>query len=107
MKSAPEPTDNLARLIGRDLLSVGRFPLFLLVLVLISALGVVLITHHSRQLIAEQEQLLIERDQLDIEWRNQILEENSLAEHSRIERLAEKDMEMKRPSRDNEVIVHE
>ncbi|MFZ6044416.1 cell division protein FtsL, partial [Vibrio natriegens] len=47
MKSAPEPTDNLARLIGRDLLSVGRIPMFLLVLVLISALGVVLITHHS------------------------------------------------------------
>ncbi|MGF1725821.1 cell division protein FtsL [Photobacterium nomapromontoriensis] len=105
MSQLPEPTDNLARIIGRDLLSVGRVPLVLLVLVLISALGVVLITHHSRQLIAQQEQLLIERDQLDIEWRNQILEENSLAEHSRIERLAETEMDMHRPSRDSEVIV--
>lgn len=105
MSQSPEPTENLARLIGQDLISVGRVPLVLLVLVLVSALGVVLITHHSRQLIAQQEQLLIERDQLDIEWRNQILEENSLAEHSRIERLAETEMEMHRPSRDSEVIV--
>lgn len=105
MKQQPEPTDNLAQIIGRDLLSVGRIPMILLVLVLVSALGVVLITHHSRQMIAKQEQLLIERDQLDIEWRNQILEESSLAEHSRIERLAEQDMDMQRPSRDSEIIV--
>ncbi|GAB3523217.1 cell division protein FtsL [Photobacterium alginatilyticum] len=105
MSSAPEPTESLARLIARDLVSVGRVPSVLLVLVLASALGVVLITHHSRQLIAQQEQLLIERDQLDIEWRNQILEENSLSEHSRIERLAEKELEMNRPSRDSEVVV--
>ena len=105
MNQQPEPTDNLAQIIGRDLISIGRIPLILLVLVLISAMGVVLITHHSRQLIAQQEQLLIERDQLDIEWRNQILEESSLAEHSRIERLAEQEMEMQRPSRDSEIIV--
>ncbi|MDV5170894.1 cell division protein FtsL [Photobacterium rosenbergii] len=105
MNQQPEPTDNLAQIIGRDLISVGRIPLIMLVLVLISAMGVVLITHHSRQLIAQQEQLLIERDQLDIEWRNQILEESSLAEHSRIERLAEQEMEMQRPSRDSEIIV--
>ena len=105
MNQRPEPTDNLAQIIGRDLLSVGRIPVVLLVLVMVSALGVVLITHHSRQLIAQQEQLLIERDQLDIEWRNQILEESSLAEHSRIERLAEQGMDMQRPSRDSEVIV--
>ena len=105
MKTAPEPSDNLAKIIGKDLLTIGRMPLFLLVLVLCSAVGVVLITHNSRQLIAHQEQLLIERDQLDIEWRNQILEENSLAEHSRIERLAEDEMQMHRPSRDSEVIV--
>ena len=105
MNQQPEPTDNLAQVIGRDLISIGRIPLILLVLVLISAMGVVLITHHSRQLIAQQEQLLIERDQLDIEWRNQILEESSLAEHSRIERLAEQEMEMQRPSRDSEIIV--
>ncbi len=44
MSLAPEPTESLARLIARDLVSVGRVPSVLLVLVLVSALGVVLIT---------------------------------------------------------------
>lgn len=105
MSIQPAAADSLIRQIGRDLLSVGRVPLVLLVLVLISALGVVYITHQSRQLVAQQELLLIERDDLDIEWRNQLLEENSLAEHSRIETQAEKELEMKRPNAANEIVV--
>lgn len=105
MSTQPAAVDSLIRQIGRDLLSVGRVPLVLLVLVLISALGVVYITHQSRQLVAQQEQLLIERDDLDIEWRNQLLEENSLAEHSQIETQAEKELDMKRPSAANEIVV--
>ncbi|UTM57693.1 cell division protein FtsL [Photobacterium sp. CCB-ST2H9] len=105
MSIQPTPADSLIRQIGRDLATVGRVPLVLMVLVLISALGVVYITHQSRQLVAQQEQLLIERDDLDIEWRNQLLEENSLAEHSRIETQAEKALEMKRPNTNNEVVV--
>ncbi|MDO6581972.1 cell division protein FtsL [Photobacterium sp. 2_MG-2023] len=105
MSTQPAVADSLIRQIGHDLLSVGRVPLVLLVLVLISALGVVYITHQSRQLVAQQEQLLIERDDLDIEWRNQLLEENSLAEHSRIETQAEKELDMKRPNAANEIVV--
>lgn len=106
MTQDPELSSNLARLIARDIVSVGRVPAILSVFILISALAVVYITHQSRQLIAQQELLLIERDQLDIEWRNQILEENSLAEHSRVERLAETELEMKRPSASSEIVVH-
>ncbi|KDM92747.1 cell division protein FtsL [Photobacterium galatheae] len=105
MSIQPTPAESLIRQIGRDLATVGRVPLILMVLVLISALGVVYITHQSRQLVAQQEHLLIERDDLDIEWRNQLLEENSLAEHSRIETQAEKALEMKRPNANNEVVV--
>jgi cell division protein FtsL len=105
MSLEPQPPSNLARLIARDIVSVGRVPAILLILILISALAVVYITHQSRQMIAQQEQLFIERDQLDIEWRNQILEENSLAEHSRVERFAEDQIEMKRPSAKNEIVV--
>lgn len=105
MSLEPQPPSNLARLIARDIVSVGRVPAILLILILISALAVVYITHQSRQMIAQQEQLFIERDQLDIEWRNQILEENSLAEHSRVERFAEEEIDMKRPSAKNEIVV--
>ncbi|CAG21528.1 cell division protein FtsL [Photobacterium profundum] len=105
MSLDPQPPSNLARLIARDIVSVGRVPVILLILILISALAVVYVTHQSRQMIAQQEQLFIERDQLDIEWRNQILEENSLAEHSRVERFAEEEIDMKRPSAKNEIVV--
>ncbi|MGF1870671.1 cell division protein FtsL [Photobacterium indicum] len=105
MSLDPQPPSNLARLIARDIVSVGRVPAILLILILMSALAVVYITHQSRQMIAQQEQLFIERDQLDIEWRNQILEENSLAEHSRVERFAEEEIDMKRPSAKNEIVV--
>lgn len=107
MNQEPELSLNLARLIARDIVSVGRVPAILSIMILISALAVVYITHQSRQLIAQQERLLIERDQLDIEWRNQILEENSLAEHSRVEQLAETELEMKRPSASSEIVVQQ
>ena len=81
-------------------------PLILAFAILISALSVVYVTHESRQLIAQQEKLLMQRENYDVEWRNQILEENSLAEHSRIERLAETELKMQRPSVDNEIVIH-
>ena len=101
-----ESSMNLASLIGRDLVTVGLVPLILAFTILISALSVVYITHESRQLIAQQEKLLMQRETYDVEWRNQILEENSLAEHSRIERLAETELKMQRPSVDNEIVIH-
>ena len=101
-----ESSMNLASLIGRDLVTVGLVPLILAFAILLSALSVVYVTHESRQLIAQQEKLLMQRENYDVEWRNQILEENSLAEHSRIERLAETELKMQRPSVDNEIVIH-
>ena len=101
-----ESSMNLASLIGRDLVTVGLVPLILAFAILLSALSVVYVTHESRQLIAQQEKLLMQREHYDVEWRNQILEENSLAEHSRIERLAETELKMQRPSVNNEIVIH-
>ncbi|WP_413111117.1 cell division protein FtsL [Thaumasiovibrio sp. DFM-14] len=97
---------NLARHILSDLLNVGRMPLFLSVLILLSALAVVLVTHNTRELISLREQLLLQQDALDIEWRNQLLEESALTEHSRVEELAEDRLLMQRPATDQEVIVY-
>ncbi len=47
----------------------------------------------------------MERDRLDSEWRNLILEETALAEHSRVQDLSNKELEMKRPDADKEVVV--
>lgn len=96
---------NLAKIILLDLLSVGRVPLILMVLIFISAMGVVFTTHHSRQAITEKDQSLVERERLDNEWRNLLLEETALSEHSRVQAVAKQDLDMKRPDADKEVII--
>ena len=77
----------------------------LLMLVVISAFSVIYFTHLNRQSTSSLEVLLTERDELDIEWRNLLLEQNSLAEHSAIESKAEKLLNMKRPTIKTEVII--
>jgi len=77
----------------------------LLLLVVVSAFSVIYYTHMNRQKTSELEQLYTKRDDLDIEWRNLLLEQNSLAEHSAIESRAKKLLNMKRPDADSEVIV--
>jgi cell division protein FtsL len=77
----------------------------LLVLVVMSAFSVIYFTHLNRQSTSSLEILLSERDALDIEWRNLLLEQNSLAEHSAIESKAERLLKMKRPDSKTEVIV--
>ncbi|MGD8109821.1 cell division protein FtsL [Vibrio sp. TRT 21S02] len=101
-----EQTPNLAKLVARDLISTGRVPLILLVLIFATAMGVVFTTHHSRQAISEKDQALIERERLDNEWRNLLLEETALAEHSRVQAVAKQDLEMKRPDSDKEVVIN-
>lgn len=79
--------------------------LILLVLVVTSAFYVIYFTHLHRQSTSVFENLLVERDELDIEWRNLLLEQNSLAEHSAIESKAAKQLYMKRPDAKSEVII--
>jgi cell division protein FtsL len=77
----------------------------LLLLVVFSAFSVIYYTHINRQTTSELEQLYTQRDELDIEWRNLLLEQNSLAEHSAIESKAKKLLNMKRPDANSEIIV--
>ncbi|MDX2367324.1 MAG: cell division protein FtsL [Colwellia sp.] len=77
----------------------------LLALVVISAFSVIYYTHVNRQTTSELEQLFTLRDELDIEWRNLLLEQNSLAEHSAIESNAKKLLNMKRPDTKSEIII--
>ncbi|NQZ80287.1 MAG: cell division protein FtsL [Colwellia sp.] len=77
----------------------------LLILVVLSAFSVIYFTHLNRQSTSAREVLLTERDELDIEWRNLLLEQNSLAEHSSIENKAIKKLNMKRPDAKSEIII--
>lgn len=81
------------------------FSYLLVLLVIISAFSVIYFTHMNRQTTSELEVLLTQRDELDIEWRNLLLEQNSLSEHSAIESKAGKKLKMKRPNADSEIII--
>ncbi len=104
---APKKTPSnqvLALEIWQDI--VEHFVSYLLLfLVVASAFLVIYYTHVNRQKTSELEQLYTQRDELDIEWRNLLLEQNSLAEHSAIESRAKKVLNMKRPDVDSEIIV--
>ena len=95
----------LSRQIAQDLMENGRWPLMLLLFIAVSALSVIYITQHTRTAIALHDQLLMERERLEVEWRNQLLEEHALSEHSRIERIASAEEGMIRPENHNEIIV--
>lgn len=96
----------LPGIIGGDILRFGKLPLILFVSIVVSAAMVVTTSHYTRLLTAQREQLVVERDALDIEWRNLILEENALGDHSRVERIATEKLQMQHvdPSQENIVV---
>ncbi len=96
---------NLVKLILYDIFKVGWIPLLLLMAIFVVAMGVVFNTHQTRQSITEKDQSYEERERLDNEWRNLILEENALAEHSRVQQIANEELEMQRPDTDKEVVI--
>jgi len=77
----------------------------LLIFVVLSSFAVVYYSHLNRQTTSELEVLRAKKDELNIEWRNLLLEQNSLAEHSAIESKAKHLLNMKRPNGNTEVIV--
>lgn len=94
-------------IIVSDLLHRGKVTLLMLAIVLLSAILTVTTTYYTRQLIDERERILLEKNALDIEWRNLILEENVLNDHSRVERISIETLKMQHVDRSKENIVIE
>ncbi|RLV58953.1 cell division protein FtsL [Parashewanella curva] len=95
---------SLPKIVLQDLWN-HKWVLLLMLFVLLNAVAVVYYSYASRKLISEWDRLLQQRDQLDVEWRNLLLEEQSQTEHSRIIRIATKQLHMKRPLPNEEVVV--
>lgn len=85
---------SLVSIIGEDLIEHSKLPLLLLVLSIASAIAVVYVTYSTRLLTEQREQLILERDKLNVEWRNLILEEYVLGEHSRVAEIAAQRLQM-------------
>jgi len=95
---------SLAQEIGLDLLQ-HKFQMVLALALLASAFAVILTTHFTRMQIAANEQQRMQRDRLNIEWRNLVLEQSALDEHSRVEQIAKKRLAMIRPTQEREKVV--
>lgn len=83
----------------------GFWLLILIALVLASAFGLIYSTHMTRQLTANSEKLLQERDALTTEWRNLRLEMSSLIDHSRVEAIAQERLDMTKVESQAEVVI--
>ena len=63
-------------------------PLLLAALVMISALAVVQVKNHSRNLTTQLDGMRQERERLQLEWAQLQLEQATLAQHGRVDELA-------------------
>lgn len=86
-------------------LTRNKLRVLLYLAVLLSGMAVILGSHQNRQQVIALEDLMQQKDELDVEWRNLVLEQRALTEHNRIETLVEKQLDMYRPTADDEVVV--
>lgn len=76
-------------------------------LVLIAtAIGLVYSKHVNRGLFSESQQLVVQRDRIEIEWRRLQLEQASLSTHARVEYFSRTRLNMSLPAADAIVMVH-
>ena len=87
-----------------------RMPLLalcLLLAVVVSAIGVVYTAHRSRELFRSLEQARRDQNEIQIEWRQLLLERSTLASHARVEAIADKQLQMKLPESEINMVVIE
>ena len=97
---------NLGKEILKDL-GRHKFQLLLAIAIVATAMTTIVITQETRLLTITQNELQDERDKLEIEWRHLLLEQNALAEHSRVSDIAKSKLQMDRPSPLKEKIINQ
>jgi cell division protein FtsL len=103
--SQKRSTKSLFGLIISDFLRHQKFSLFLLALIVASSVAVLITTQQVRRQLFEREQLLLEQDVLESEWRNLVIEENVLADPKRIESKAKNQLGMSYVAQKNETVI--
>ena len=78
----------------------------LLLLVVMSAIGVVYSSHLSRQLFAEQAILLERNDQMQLEWAQLLLEQSAWSSPSRVEAVAHDKLSMEVPKTEEIQLIY-
>jgi len=78
----------------------------LLMLVVLSAIGVVYSSHLSRQLFAEQAILFDRNDQIQLEWAQLLLEQSAWSSPNRIESVAGEELGMEIPKAEDIKLIY-
>jgi len=73
----------------------------------LSALAVIDARHENRMLFAQLQQLRQQRDQINIEWGQLLLEQSTWSTHARIEQMATQKLDMETPMHPEVVVVHQ
>ncbi|WP_166268515.1 cell division protein FtsL [Marinobacter caseinilyticus] len=106
VRESVSSTIGLSKQIFQTLCQKNMLVSFALVLVLIvSAIGVVISAHENRQLFNALSELHAERDGYQREWSQLLLEQSALSAHGRIERSAAEKLVMTVPGKESIVLV--
>ncbi|AEO08028.1 cell division protein FtsL [Buchnera aphidicola] len=73
---------DLIQIIKNDFILYGKIHLILLILIILSASLVIITVYETRLLITQEEELILQKKKKNNEWRNLIIEKNSLSNHS-------------------------
>jgi cell division protein FtsL len=99
--------DNLVTVIGGDLFTNAKLPMLLLVVILATAMSIISVTFNTRILMDQREQLILEQDKLNVEWRNLILEEEVWGKQNRVLQIATERLNMNYVELEQESVVIE
>ena len=98
-----------SNLVGEIIAWLGRAQqvsiLFVAVLFLVSAFGVVYSAHMTRQMYGSLQTLQSDQDDLDNEYGKLILEQSAWADYTRVEQLAREELKMIAPLAKDLVVV--
>lgn len=75
------------------------------VLVALTALGVVYSSFETRRLVAQHQQLLNQKNAMQVEWGQLLLEQSTWGSYNRVEQLAGDKLKMRVPSPSEIVMV--
>ena len=73
--------------------------------VVVSALGVVFASFETRRLVAQHQQLLSAKNDMQVEWGQLLLEQSTWGSYNRVEQLAGDKLQMRVPSPSEIVMV--
>jgi cell division protein FtsL len=85
---------------------MSKLIFFLLMGVLVCALGAITAQHRARSLVAQLEEEDDYSKQLDMEWRELQASQSALATHSRVEKIAKQQLKMSVPENEQVRIIN-